>query len=81
MNNQIFSRAWSLIKQDLMKVWKGFLIAIGGAVVAFLGDVSGLIDYSQYGVYAPYVALAVSSICSTLINLIRKYISGTVYVK
>lgn len=81
MNNQVFSKAWSLIKQDLKKVGKGFLIAVSGAVVAFLGDVSGIIDYSQYGVYAPYVALAVGSICSSLINLIRKYVSGTVYVK
>lgn len=81
MNKQIFSKAWGLIKQDLIKVGKGLLIAIAGAVVAFLGDVSGLIDYSQYGVYAPYVALAVGSICSSLINLIRKYVSATVYVK
>ena len=81
MNNQVFSKAWELIKQDLKKVRKGALIAIGGAIVAFLADLSGMIDYSQYGEAAPWVALAVSSLSSSLINLIKKWIGTSVYVK
>ena len=57
MNNQVFSKAWGLIKQDLIKVGKGLILAILGALVAFIGQVSGLIDYSQYGQYGPFVAL------------------------
>jgi len=81
MNNQIFSKHWELIKQDAKKVGKGFLIALGGAVVAFLADMSGMIDYSQYGEASPWVALAVSSLSSSLINLIKKWIGTSVYVK
>jgi len=79
MNKQIFSRPWGLIKQDLIKVGKGFLIALAGAAIAFLGEVSGIIDYSAYGEAGPFIALAVSSVCSTVVNLIRKLINGSVY--
>ena len=36
MNNQVFSKAWGLIKQDLIKVGKGLILAILGALVAFI---------------------------------------------
>ncbi len=81
MNKQVFSKAGELIKQDFKKIGKGFIIAITGAAIAFLGDASGLIDYSQYGQYGPMVALAVGSLCSSLVNLLRKYVMSNVYLK
>ena len=81
MNKQVFSERWILIKQDLKKVGIGFLLAIGGATCAYLGDLSGIIDYSAYGEYSQFVALAVGSVCSSLINLIRKWMGSTVYTK
>ena len=72
MDKQKFSKSKQLIKDDLKKVLNGFLIALGGALIAFLGDVSGLIDYSRYGQYGAFIALAISSISSSIINLLRK---------
>ncbi len=77
--NEVISQKWQLIKQDLKKVGIGLLLALAGALAAFLGDVSGLIDYSAYGQAGPFVALLVGSVCSSLINLIRKWMSETKY--
>lgn len=81
MNKQVFSEAWTLIKQDLYKIWKGFLIATGGAVLAFLPQVSGIIDYTQYDQFGPFLALGVGALCSSLINVIQKWMSNTTYIK
>ena len=79
MNESKISKAWILIKADLLKVWKGFLLAIGGAFVAFLGDLASVIDYSQYGDYGAVIALLVASVASSLINLIRKWMTTNKY--
>lgn len=70
------SKAWKLVKEDLIKVGIGLLLALGGALVAFLGDLSNVIDYSKYGEFGPVIALAVASISSSLINLIRKWMKS-----
>ncbi len=81
MNNTIISQKWQLVKQDIKKVGKGLLIALAGSACAFLGDASGLIDYQQYGTMGPVIALAISSVCSTLVNMISKWISFNTYSK
>ena len=43
------SEKFNLIKADFIKIWKGFLIAFGGAVVTYLTSVSGMIDYTHFG--------------------------------
>lgn len=73
------SKKWELIKQDLKKIGIGFLLALGGAAVAFLADLSSVIDYSQYGNNAQIVALIVASVSSSLINVIRKWIGTNNY--
>jgi hypothetical protein len=75
----MISQKWSLIKEDFIKIGKGFLIALGGAACAYLASLSNIIDYSNFGVYAPYVALGVSTVCSTIINSIQKLMSKTTY--
>jgi len=75
----ITSQKKQLIKQDLIKIGKGFLIAISGAVIALLTDISGMIDFSIFGEFAPYVSLAVASLASTAINAIRKWVSENEY--
>ena len=73
------SKKFELIKEDLKKIGIGFLIALGGAICAYLGQLSGIIDYSKYGEAAPYVAVAVSAFSSTAINVIQKWIRSTEY--
>jgi hypothetical protein len=75
----IVSEKGDLIKQDLIKVGKGFLIALAGATVAFLSDLTGVIDFSQYGEFSPIIALVVGSFCSALVNLIKKWIEESNY--
>ncbi len=77
----IVSKSWNLIKPDLIKIAKGALIAIGGSVVAYLGQLSGMIDYSHYGVYGPIVATGVSAVSSILINFLNKLINTSTYLK
>lgn len=77
----IVSEAWKLIQPDLIKIAKGALIAIGGAMVAYLGQVSGMIDYSHYGSFGPVVATSVSTISSILINILNKWINTSTYTK
>jgi hypothetical protein len=75
----VISKKFSLAQEDLKKIGKGFLIALGGAVIAYLTNLSGIIDYSQYGIYAPYAMLGVSTLSSTVINIIQKWMNSTVY--
>ena len=74
MNNQVFSPNWTLIKQDLKKLAIGAGIALLGALATYLQDSIPSIDF---GAYTPIIVAA----NSVLINAIRKFISGTVYVK
>lgn len=76
---KVTSKNYELVKQDIIKVGKGFLLALAGAMIAFLTDLTGIIDFSQYGEMSPYLALAVGSVCSALVNMIRKYIEQNKY--
>ena len=73
------SKKFSLIKADWKKIWKGFLISLGGLVIAYLSSISGLIDFSHYGNLAPFIAIAVSFVASNLINIIQKWINASTY--
>lgn len=73
------SGQFNLIKEDLKKIGVGFLLAIGGAIIAFLTDVTNIIDYAKYGVYGPILQLGISSLAAALINLIRKWMSTSIY--
>ena len=75
------SKKFDLIKEDLIKIGKGFLIALGGAVCAYLAQLGGVIDYTRYAEAAPYVAVAVSAFSSTVINIIQKWINTSTYVE
>jgi hypothetical protein len=78
--NTIISKAWTLVKPDLIKIAKGALIAIGGALVAYLGQLSGTIDYSHYGVYGSLIAVVISTGSSILINVLNKWINSSTYI-
>jgi hypothetical protein len=75
----MISEKYNLIKEDLKKVWKGFLIAFAGAVVTYLTSVSGLIDFSHFGQFAFMAQSAVMVVSSTLINALNKWLSTTEY--
>lgn len=75
----IKSESRYLIKQDWKKVGKGFLIALAGGVVAFFGQVSGVIDYTLYGVWGPVIALLVATFASTIVNILNKWIAENTY--
>jgi hypothetical protein len=62
------SKKYSLNKEDLIKILKGFLIAILGAIITFLAD---LIPQVEFGVYTAIVV----AISSTLINAARKFLA------
>jgi hypothetical protein len=74
-----FSEKYNLIKADLVKIWKGFLIAFAGAVVAYLTSVTGLIDYSAYGQSALFAQSIVMIGSSTIVNALNKWLSTTEY--
>lgn len=76
----IISKKFSLIKKDLGKIGRGFLISLGGLAVAYLSSISGLVDFSLYGDMGPFIAVAVSFFASNLINVIQKWINTSTYV-
>lgn len=63
------SPKFSLNKQDLIKVGKGALLALAGALGAYLLTLNGAVDA---GVYTPFVAGALS----VLANLLVKFSKG-----
>ena len=73
------SEKYNLIKSDLKKIWKGFLIAFAGAVVAYLTSVTGLIDYSTYGSNALPIQSLVMIVSSTIVNALNKWLTMTQY--
>ena len=66
------SEQFELIKQDLLKIAKGALIAGVGALCTFILNNVGSIDFGQY---TPFVAGAIS----ILFNAILKFVSTTQY--
>lgn len=61
------SERLELNKKDMLKVGKGLLIAMGGAGVAYLAEVVGLIDF---GASTPLVVAG----AGILLNFLRKLI-------
>jgi len=78
---ETISQKYELIKDDLKKIWKGFLIAFAGAVVAYLTSVTGMIDYTQYGDMAFVVQSAVMVVSSTIVNGLNKWLQKNTYVE
>jgi hypothetical protein len=62
------SKRYSLDRADLQKLGTGFLVALVGAVATFLSDATTSIDF---GMWSPFVAMAVS----VIVNAIRKWIA------
>ena len=63
------SKQFSLNKEDLLKIGKGALIALSGALLTYLLQVLPNVDF---GVYTPMVV----SVASILINAGLKFIQG-----
>ncbi len=63
------SKKYSLNKEELGKVGRGALIAIGGALVTYSAEIVVQIDF---GTWTPIIV----SISSILINAARKYLAG-----
>lgn len=62
------SKKFQLNKADLQKIGTGALVAIGGALITYLTQVVGQIDF---GDYTP-VAVALFSVA---VNIARKYLA------
>jgi hypothetical protein len=62
--------AFSLSKEDLLKVVKGAAIAAGGAVAVYLTNWLGVTDF---GPWTPFATAA----AAILTNLARKYLTDT----
>lgn len=63
------SPKYSLNKQDLMKIGKGALMALGGVLVTYLLQVIPNVDFGQY---TPVVV----GIASVGLNALSKYFAG-----
>lgn len=68
------SPKWTLIKEDLKKLWIGALIAIGWALATYLQET---IPNINFGDYTPIVVV----VNSVLVNFIRKIITTNIYIK
>ena len=64
------SYEYSLSKSDLIKLGKGALIAIGGAVLTYGSSIITKIDFGEF---TPIVV----SVFSIAINACRKYVPAT----
>lgn len=61
------SLRWQFNREDGQKIVKGALIALGGAGVVFLGQLSGM----EFGAWTPFVV----ALCSTGVNTLKKWIA------
>lgn len=61
---------YTLSKTDLVKIGKGFLVAVSGATVVWLGDVSNQVDF---GIWTPFVVAGTS----VAVNMLRKFMTDT----
>jgi hypothetical protein len=66
------SEKFVLVTQDLKKIGVGALIAMGGAFITYLANTIPNIDF---GDYTPLIV----ALNSVLVNVLRKYISETIY--
>lgn len=60
---------FTLNKQDLIKIGKGFLIAVGGAALVYFTEVFAQIDW---GTWTPVV----TALSAVLINAARKWLQN-----
>ena len=63
------SPRYKLNKEDGFKIWKGGLIACGGAVLTYVSEVIPVIDWGEY----KPIVVAMSGI---LINFAWKFLKG-----
>ena len=63
------SKKFSLNKEDLKSIGTGLLVALGGALLTYVAENIGDIDF---GVYSPFVV----AIAAVLVNAGRKYLTG-----
>ena len=63
------SKVYDLNKEDMNKVGKGLLIAVGGTVLTYVTDMIPLIEWGEY---KPIVV----GISCVLVNFLRKYLQG-----
>jgi hypothetical protein len=73
------SEKFTIIKEDLIKVGKGLLIALSGSAIVFLSSVSNVIDWSRFGSNSQLYMLIATAISSSIVNLIRKWVGTTEY--
>ena len=78
----IFSQRWDLIKPDLLKIWKGFLIALAGGTAAYLETVAGQINFTKdFGpTFGPLVLIVFSSANMAVVNALLKFAGKTTYI-
>ena len=65
----MFQQAFSFDRATMVKIGKGFLIAVGGAAVTYFAQ---YISNTNFGIYTP-VVVAGSAI---IINAIKEFING-----
>jgi hypothetical protein len=63
------SKKYKLNKEDLIKIAKGFGIAVGGVVLTYTAEIIPNINFGKY-------TAVVVGILAVLINAARKYLSG-----
>ena len=63
------SKRYTLNKEDLAKVGKGLLIALGGALATYLLEI---VPSIELGMWTPIVV----GLNSVLVNIIRKFLIG-----
>lgn len=81
----LFSDSWKLIKPDIIKVLKGFIIAVIGGVITFLqvDFIDGLKIALVEHIRPEYMALIIglmTAINSSVINFLRKLIGKNTYI-
>lgn len=63
------SKKYQLNSKDLMKIFHGLLIALGGATLTYVTEIIPMIEL---GDFSPLVVAA----WSVIINLVRKFVTG-----
>lgn len=58
-----------LQREDVKKIWMGFLLALAGAAITYLSETVSHVDFGQW---TPFVAAGIS----VAVNALRKIIAG-----
>lgn len=67
--SKVQSKKYTLNHEDGKKLWKGLLVAVGGALITYVAQIVGEIDF---GTWTP----AVVAVSSVLVNAARKFLAG-----